>query len=140
MFPIAYLIDRPLRIYESKNILFVSGISLSRNANIKVKLMSANQLTHLQWYRSNRAGWLLLSYRLCISIWFETLRTIWYHFYNLKNLKNTNGGVVLLVKLQAKLCSFSKSNTPPWVFSSFLNFTNDTISRKASHKKEDKYC
>ena len=26
---------------------------------------------------------------------------IWYHFYNLKNMKNTNGGVLILVKLQA---------------------------------------
>ena len=28
-------------------------------------------------------------------------RTIWYHIYNLENVKNTNGGVLLLVKLQA---------------------------------------
>ena len=27
---------------------------------------------------------------------------IWYHFYNLKNVKNAHGGVLLLVKLQAK--------------------------------------
>ena len=27
--------------------------------------------------------------------------TIWYYFYNLKNVKNTHGGVLLLVKLQA---------------------------------------
>ena len=27
---------------------------------------------------------------------------IWYHFYNLKNLENTHGGVLFLVKLQAK--------------------------------------
>ena len=25
---------------------------------------------------------------------------IWYHLYNLKNMKNTNGGVLILVKLQ----------------------------------------
>ena len=31
----------------------------------------------------------------------EMLSAIWYHLYNLKNLKNTNGGVLLLVKLQA---------------------------------------
>ena len=28
-----------------------------------------------------------------------TPRAIWYHLYNLKKLKNTNGGVLLLVKL-----------------------------------------
>ena len=27
---------------------------------------------------------------------------IWYHLYNLTNLKNTHGGMLLLVKLQAK--------------------------------------
>ena len=27
---------------------------------------------------------------------------IWYHLYNLKNVKNTHGGVLLLVKLQAE--------------------------------------
>ena len=27
---------------------------------------------------------------------------IWYHLYNLKNVKNTLGGVLLLVKLQAR--------------------------------------
>ena len=39
---------------------------------------------------------------------------IWYHLYNLKNEENTNGGVSLFKKLQAKACSFTtKSNTPP---------------------------
>ena len=28
---------------------------------------------------------------------------IWYRLYNLKNVKKTHGGVLLLVKLQAKL-------------------------------------
>ena len=34
-----------------------------------------------------------------------------YHLYNLKNVKNTHGEVLL----------FNKSNTPPWVFFTFLN-------------------
>ena len=45
---------------------------------------------------------------------------IWYHLYNLKNLKNTHGGVIPLVKLQAKACNYSKSNTLPCVFFTFL--------------------
>ena len=45
--------------------------------------------------------------------------TIWYHLYNLKNVKNTHGGVLLLIKLQA--------------VSRFLNCTNGTKSRNASH-------
>ena len=39
------------------------------------------------------------------------LCAIWYHLYNFKKMKNTHGGVLLLVKLQAKVtllrgCSF----------------------------------
>ena len=50
-----------------------------------------------------------------------------------KNVKNIHGGVLLLVKLQAKFCNFTKSNTPPWMFSRFLNCTNGTKSCNASH-------
>ena len=46
---------------------------------------------------------------------------IWYHLYNLKNVKNTHGGMLRL-----------ESNTPPWVFSRFFNCTNVTKSRNAS--------
>ena len=45
--------------------------------------------------------------------------TIWYHLYNLKNVKNTNGGVLLTL---LNGC-----------FSRFLNCANGTKSRNASH-------
>ena len=48
--------------------------------------------------------------------------TIWYHLYNLKNVKNTHEGVILLIKLQALPCNFTTSITPPWVFFTFLKF------------------
>ena len=41
---------------------------------------------------------------------------IWYHLYYLKKVKNTHGGMLLLVKLQTESCIFAKSNTPPLVF------------------------
>ena len=41
----------------------------------------------------------------------------WYNLYNLKNVKNTLGGVLLLV-------NFSKSNTPRWVLFTFFKFYN----------------
>ena len=47
------------------------------------------------------------------------LCTIWYPLYNLKNVKNTHGGVLLFVKLQAETRNFTKSNTPPWVLFTF---------------------
>ena len=38
-----------------------------------------------------------------------------YHLYNLKNVKNTHGGVLLLVRFQASASAskFFKSNIPP---------------------------
>ena len=37
-----------------------------------------------------------------------------------KREKNTHGGVLLLVKLQALACNFTKNNTPPWMFFTFF--------------------
>ena len=51
---------------------------------------------------------------------YEKLCVIWYYLYNLKNVKNTHGGVLLLVKLQTKTCNFTKSSTAPWVFLTFF--------------------
>ena len=52
--------------------------------------------------------------------------SIWYILYNLKNVKNTYGGMLLLVKLQAK------SNTPQWLFFTFLKLYKWYQSRKTS--------
>ena len=57
--------------------------------------------------------------------------TIWYYLKSLKKVKNTHGGVLILVKLQASL----KINTPPGVFFVFLNCTNSAKSRNASQTK-----
>ena len=66
------------------------------------------------------------------------LYAIWYHLYNLKNVKNTHGGVLLFVKLQA-LAGFKlqlyllKVTLLHGCFSRFLNCTNGTKSRNAPH-------
>ena len=39
-----------------------------------------------------------------------------------KRKENNHGGMLLLVKLQASTCNFTKSSTPPWVLFKFLNF------------------
>ena len=49
-----------------------------------------------------------------------------------KNVKNTHGELLLLVKLKASTCNFTRSNTPPWAFFTFLNCTNSTKSCDAS--------
>ena len=45
--------------------------------------------------------------------WNIMLRAIWYHLYNLKNVKNTHRGTP---------CNFTKTNTSPWVFVTLLKF------------------
>ena len=64
---------------------------------------------------------------------YVTCCAIWYHLYNLKNVKNSHGGVLVLLKLKASACNFTKINASPWVFSRFLNCTNATKSRNAPH-------
>ena len=59
---------------------------------------------------------------------------IWYHLFNLKNVKNTHGRVLLLVKVQAKSLqrySLLKVTLLHECFSPFLNCTNGTKSRNA---------
>ena len=45
---------------------------------------------------------------------------IWYHLYKFKNVKTAYGEVLLLVKLRALACNFTKNNNLPWVFFTFL--------------------
>ena len=54
-----------------------------------------------------------IEHRCKMSLKNETLCVRWYHFYKLKNLKNTHGIVLPLVNLQAKVCKFNKSSTHP---------------------------
>ena len=54
------------------------------------------------------------------------LCTIWYYLYNLKNMKNTHGGVLLLATLLKVTLFYG-------CFLRFLNCTNGTKSRNASH-------
>ena len=56
---------------------------------------------------------------------------ICYQLYNLKNVKNIHGGALILVKSATSACNVAKINTPPWVFSRFLNCTN--IPNRATH-------
>ena len=66
--------------------------------------------------------WFTFSMWRCMkpSSFIRDALTIWYHLHKLKNLKNIPGGKLLLVKLQAEACNFTKNNTPPWVFFTFL--------------------
>ena len=54
-------------------------------------------------------------------------------FVQFKKRENTHGGALLLVKLHAEVCNFTKSNTPPWVFFKFLNCTNGIKSSNITY-------
>ena len=54
---------------------------------------------------------------------------IWYHLYILKNVKNTHGEVLVLVKLQAEVLKLAILHG---CFSRFLKCTNSTKLHKAS--------
>lgn len=60
---------------------------------------------------------------------FVTLCRIWHHLYNLKTVKNTPGGVILLVNLQPPDL-FEKSALHE-CFSCYLDDKNSIKSRKA---------
>ena len=52
---------------------------------------------------------------------------IWYCLYNLKNVKNTHGGVLILVKLQAEAFPVKHpTNIQPIVFQKTLKFSLGT--------------
>ena len=38
----------------------------------------------------------------------ETFGAVWYHLYNLQNVNNTRGEMMLLVKLKGEVCNFTK--------------------------------
>ena len=65
------------------------------------------------------------------------LCAIWYHLYKLKNVKNTHGGVLLLVNLQDEACNLLKLTLLHGCFPRFLNCNNCTKLGKASYVYSD---
>ena len=74
-----------------------------------------------------------------VNLWrllklYQTLCAIWYHLYSLKNMKNNHRGVLLLVKLQAKACNFTKINTSPSVIFTFFKIAQ-MVPNRAKFRK-----
>ena len=67
------------------------------------------------------------------------LCAIWYYLHSFKNVKNTHGRVLLLVKLQAEAYNFTKSNTTPWMFFTFSKlYMWYQIVQSITHKDHDR--
>ena len=64
---------------------------------------------------------------------FERLCTMWNHFYNLKNVKKTNGGKILFVKLHFATCNFNKSKTLPTIGVLHVFKIGEMVPNRAKH-------
>ena len=82
--------------------------------------------------------WLLQLLALSNKLYL-TLCIIWYHLYNFKNVKNTHGWVVLLVKLQTETCNFTKSNISPWMFFHVFQILQMVKNRTKHHIYKGNY-
>ena len=82
---------------------------------LNLKIYRLHRIFPYFWYNE-----LIISMKWIKIFVYEMLCAIWHHLYNLKKVKNTHGGVLLLVKLQAKGCNITKSNICPWVFLTFF--------------------
>ena len=82
-----------------------------------------------------KVGVHILKILLTILTTFVMRCAIWYRVYNLKNVKNTLEAVLILVKLQSETLTLLHA-----CFLRFLNCTNGTKSRNASHLFNKVFC
>ena len=92
-----------------------------------IKLNDWHVLLHWNWWWRHELDENCMAYLKDVVLW-----VIWYHMYKLKYVKNTHGGVILLVKFSFSLQLYWKYHSSMDVFT-FLKLQNGTKSRKASH-------
>ena len=108
--PIIYRWPKPLP--PSICLFKVSNRNTITRCEICLKLTLCSSVSVVNF----SAGKCRLGSYLVVSIFPFVMRcTIWYHLYNLKNVKNVHGGVLII-----SACNFTKSDTPPWVFFTFF--------------------
>ena len=55
-------------------------------------------------------------------------------------MKNTHRGMLILVKLQAEACNFTKLNTLPWVFFTFFKLYKwHQIAQRTTYSQEARF-
>ena len=83
------------------------------------------QSSNFCFFCFDKKEWLILIFMFS-SLAYVLHCTIWYDLYNLKNMKNTDGGFWLLT------CNFTKSSTTPWVFFMFFLIVQ-MVPNRATH-------
>ena len=81
-------------------------VKLVKSSVLSVLTMFHHQIHHWIWHHIQHHMWCFVRFG--------------YQMYNLKNVQNIHGEVLILVKLQVSACNFAKINTPPWVFFTFF--------------------
>ena len=62
-------------------------------------------ITHMRWF--SLLKWWCMQLLVKSHFLFVMSCAIWYHLYNYKNVKNTHGGMLILVKLQVAASNFT---------------------------------
>ena len=90
--------------------------SLFQNLDLNIRLVSvvSYHLPFICWCFEGALNWKIGQKWFCNAL--HDLVPL----YNVKNVKNINRGVLLLVKFQTEACSFIRSNTPPWMSSTYF--------------------
>ena len=112
--------------------IFKKGLKIQKRKtkNIFVCLLSVQYFDKLVRSWTNASDEINLLYHITLhamkKLNMVVVCAIWYHLYNLKCVKNTHGGVLLLVKVKLKVKLLHGC------FLRFLNCTNSTNLRNAS--------
>ena len=107
------------------------------------RVFTFQTLRYLKFHLTNETGqYLLFNFNDCtVTSWHQNFWQlgpnmmrceIWHHSYNLKNVKNTHGRVLLLVNLRPRTVTLLKVSLLHGCFSRSLNCTNGAKSHKPS--------
>ena len=109
-------------------IIYLGFVRMERNANFHSRYLNIffrNEMSTSILFFSGKDGVWNYHFQFYVKYFMRRFWAIWYHLYNLENVKSTHGAVLLWV---------TENKTYPWVFLTFLlNWTNGTKSRKALH-------
>ena len=88
-----------LSVFDHFVILALKGLRSAIELPRKIPIWGQQKMPSLE-FNGQHKGWYCRMLTWNSKSVYVVRCAIWYHWYNLKNVKNTNGGVLLLVKLQ----------------------------------------
>ena len=104
----SYYVDRQVYSLSKLNSIHLYQLHIGNNSINQKYRITVKAFFERQVFSNTQCNFVYCHMYLSI----KTLRAVWYHLHNLKNVENTNGGLKLLVKSQAEACYFTESITP----------------------------